>query len=281
MQSHDKNRMLLGLRDLVCGILIGAGAILPGVSGGVLAVVFDVYRPFMEVMTYPRTAVPKYWKMLATVSAGGVVGFLAFARGITAALNFSSSVTTSLFVGLIVGTIPALFHEAGREGRTRWGWVSLAVCMVISFPVLYYVSDVATIQVAPSTWWYVVSGGMMGLGSVVPGLSSTPILMALGLYKPLLQGMSDFDFSVLVPAAIGVAVTVVLLARVVSWLFRRHYSPAFHGILGLVAASTLVIIPTRYANSGEMILSAVFFAGGLGLGLLLGWGNQKIRGDQE
>ena len=49
------------LRDLLCGVLIGAGAILPGVSGGVLAVVFDIYRPLMETLTHPRAAIPRYW----------------------------------------------------------------------------------------------------------------------------------------------------------------------------------------------------------------------------
>ena len=50
---HDQNYIMRWLRDLLCGFLIGAGAILPGVSGGVLAVVFDIYRPFMEVLTHP------------------------------------------------------------------------------------------------------------------------------------------------------------------------------------------------------------------------------------
>ena len=56
---RDQNFIMRWLRDLLCGALIGAGAILPGVSGGVLAVVFDIYRPFMEVLTCPRTAIPK------------------------------------------------------------------------------------------------------------------------------------------------------------------------------------------------------------------------------
>lgn len=53
-RKRDRNFGIRWLRDLLCGVLIGAGAILPGVSGGVLAVVFDIYRPFMEVLTHPR-----------------------------------------------------------------------------------------------------------------------------------------------------------------------------------------------------------------------------------
>ena len=58
-RREDQNGIMHWLRNLLCGLLIGAGAILPGVSGGVLAVVFDIYRPFMEVLTHPRSAIPR------------------------------------------------------------------------------------------------------------------------------------------------------------------------------------------------------------------------------
>ena len=105
------------LRDLLCGALIGAGAILPGVSGGVLAVVFGVYQPFMEALTHPRTAIPKYWRWAIPLGLGWAVGFLGLAKGIAAAMLWSQAATTWFFIGLILGTLPALFRDAGREGR--------------------------------------------------------------------------------------------------------------------------------------------------------------------
>ena len=79
-RNRDQNFGIRWLRDLLCGILIGAGAILPGVSGGVLAVVFDIYRPFMEVLTHPREAIPKYWRWFIPIGLGCAVGFLGFAK---------------------------------------------------------------------------------------------------------------------------------------------------------------------------------------------------------
>ena len=138
------------LRDLLCGVLIGAGAILPGVSGGVLAVVFDIYRPFMEVLTHPRTAIPKYWRWFLPIGLGGVLGFLGFAKGIAAAIDISSTVTTWLFIGLIVGTVPSLYREAGKEGRSIGSWVSLAVCALAVFFSLFYVGRVICVTVEPT-----------------------------------------------------------------------------------------------------------------------------------
>ena len=116
-KKRDEKSRVRWLRDFLCGILIGAGAILPGVSGGVLAVVFDIYRPFMEVLTHPRTAIPKYWRWFPALAIGWCVGFLGFAKGIAVCLDQSAAITTWLFIGLIVGTVPSLFREAGQEGR--------------------------------------------------------------------------------------------------------------------------------------------------------------------
>lgn len=70
------------LRDLLCGVLLGAGAILPGVSGGVLAVVFGIYGPFMELLTRPRMVLPKYWRWLPPLAIGWCLGFLESRRAL-------------------------------------------------------------------------------------------------------------------------------------------------------------------------------------------------------
>ena len=161
-RKRDRNFGIRWLRDLLCGVLIGAGAILPGVSGGVLAVVFDIYRPFMEVLTHPREAIPKYWRWFLPIGLGCAIGFLGFAKGIAAAIDVSSTVTTWLFIGLIVGTVPSLFREAGKEGRSIGSWVSMAVCAGAIFFSLFYVGKVICVTVEPNFWWYNFCGALCG-----------------------------------------------------------------------------------------------------------------------
>ena len=257
------------LRNLLCGILIGAGAILPGVSGGVLAVVFDIYRPFMELLTHPRAALPQYWRMLVPLGIGWCAGFLGFAKGIAAAISLSDAVTTWLFIGLIVGTVPSLFREAGKEGRSTASWVSLILCALAVFAGLFYVSRVVRAEVEPNFWWYNFCGVLWGMSIVIPGLTSSSVMMALGLYQPMLEGLARLDLLVLSAALPGMFLTIALLARLVTWFFRRHYAAAFHGILGFVAASTLVIVPTQYTGPGEMVLSALLCAAGFALAYFL------------
>ena len=276
-RKRDRNFGIRWLRDLLCGVLIGAGAILPGVSGGVLAVVFDIYRPFMEVLTHPREAIPKYWRWFLPIGLGCAIGFLGFAKGIAAAIDVSSTVTTWLFIGLIVGTVPSLFREAGKEGRSIGSWVSMAVCAGAIFFSLFYVGKVICVTVEPNFWWYNFCGALWGMSLVIPGLTSSSVMMALGLYQPMLEGLARLDFLVLSACLPGMVLTILLLARLVSWFFRKHYSIAFHGIFGIVLASTSVIIPTRSVGAWAIVLSAVCCIGGFLLAYFMARLDRRIQ----
>ena len=276
-RKRDQNFGIRWLRDLLCGVLIGAGAILPGVSGGVLAVVFDIYRPFMEVLTHPREAIPQYWRWFLPIGLGGAIGFLGFAKGIAAAIDVSSTVTTWLFIGLIVGTVPSLFREAGKEGRSLGSWISMAVCAAAIFFSLFYVGKVICVTVEPNFCWYNFCGALWGMSLVIPGMTSSSVMMALGLYQPMLEGLARLDFLVLSACLPGMVLTILLLARLVSWFFRKHYSIAFHGIFSIVLASTLVIIPTSYVGAWEIVLSAVCCIGGFLLAFFMARLDKRIQ----
>lgn len=268
-EPWNKGEKTRALRDFLCGVLIGAGAILPGVSGGVLAVVFGIYRPLMEMLTRPRTAIPQYWRFLPALGLGWAVGFLGVAKGIAVCLDWSAAVTTWLFIGLIIGTVPSLFREAGKEGRRTSAWVSLFACAAAVFAGLFYVGRVLSVTVEPSFWWYNFCGALWGMSVVIPGLTSSSVMMALGLYQPMLEGLARLDLLVLSACLPGMVITMLLLARFVSWFFRRHYAVAYHGILGIVLASTLVIVPTDYLGWWEVALSALCCAGGYALASFL------------
>lgn len=280
VRKQDHNFIMRCLRDFLCGILIGAGAILPGVSGGVLAMAFDLYRPFMEMLTHPKRALPKYWRIIPALGLGCAVGFLSFARGILAALNVSASVTTWTFIGLIVGTVPSLYREAGKEGRSRASWVSLFLCAGAIFAGLFYASRVLSVHLEPNFWSFTFSGALFGLGIVVPGLATSSVLMALDLYEPIMQGLSGLDLSVIFSTLPGMVLTVLLLARLVNWVFQKHYSIAFHGILGVVIASTMVIVPTQYKGAGEIALSAVCAVGGFLLAFFISRLDRRTQGQR-
>ena len=131
MEQNAREKRSRWLRDLLCGALIGAGAILPGVSGGVLAVVFDVYRPVMETLTHPVRGLRKYWPIFLPLGIGSMVGFLGLAKAITAAYALSAAATVWLFIGLIAGS-----GEGGPQSR-RVGELRCLCAGGVHDPILY------------------------------------------------------------------------------------------------------------------------------------------------
>lgn len=250
------------IKNLICGIAIGAGAILPGISGGVLCVIFGVYKPLMEALAHPLQGFRKNWKMFLPIGIGWVIGFVLFANIIEWIFNVSQLYATWLFVGLILGTVPALYKEAGNKGRTKASYVSMILTAVALITILVLVKYVVHITVTPNTGWFLFAGGLWGISFVVPGLSSSPMLLALDLYEPLNHGLANLDFKVLIPWIIGMGATVLLVARAVNYFFNKKESVAYHAVVGIVVASTLMIVPLEYESIVQLPIGILFGAVG-------------------
>ena len=208
------SRIKNGIMRIVQGIIIGAGAILPGISGGVLAVVFGIYRPAMELLTHPRRALQRYWRMLLAVGIGWAIGFLGGGSVILALFHQSETVATCLFIGLILGTLPDLWHEAGTQGRGNGSYISLIVSFLALFGALMAVKFSSFAEMPANFWGFLFCGVLWGFSFIIPGMTSSSILMAVGLLTPLIDGIAQLDFTVLVPWGLRHA----LLHR----LSRRH-----------------------------------------------------------
>ena len=266
MEEQTKPSVLAKLRKflvgVIQGVLIGAGAILPGISGGVLCVVFGIYRQMMAVLAHPFKYLKVYWKMFMPIGIGWAIGFVGLAGVIAKLLSLNAAVIVSLFVGLIAGTFPGLLREGSKNGRTKGMWIALAVSTVALLAFFYTLKFSTSTTVTPSFGWYIFCGALWGISLIVPGMSSSSLLMFLGLYQPMSEGIATFDLNVLVPFAIGIIATVLLLARLVNDLFEKHYGIAFFCVIGFVIASTIPIIPVSFTGWGEAVLCVVAAVGG-------------------
>ncbi len=276
------------------GALIGLGAVLPGISGGVLCVIFNVYQPIMEVLSNPFKALKKHFRLLVPVLLGVVLGFLGIAKLLGFLLERYEAPSVCLFVGLIAGMLPSLFREAGEKGRNKFSWIGLGAAFVIVMGLLISLK-VVNVTIAPNFVSYLFCGFCLALSIIAPGMSFSTLLMPLGLYTPFVDGIGNLDFGILVPAGIGALLTIVLLARLISWLMDNHYSVMFHSIVGVVIAATIMIIPvnsfvlgsvlvneagtiTTTVTVSSIVINAVCLIGGVVAALLLDRMNQRVRG---
>ncbi len=268
------------IKNFICGAAIGGGAILPGISGGVLCVVFGVYRSIMELFSHPIRAIKKNWRMFIFVGIGWVLGFWLFAKVIEFLFAKSEMMATWLFIGLIIGTIPSLYKEAGKHGRTKGSFVSMFVAFVALTTLLTYVQYGEFIQVTPNFGWYIFSGVLWGLSIVVPGMTSSSILMSLGIYQDLNSGIAAFDMGVIIPWVLGMIGTAALMARLVTYLFEKFYSLSFHAVVGIVLASTIVIIPLEYNNILQFLAGILFGAAGFIIASLSDKMDLKVKSEE-
>ena len=266
------------LVKILQGALIGLGAVLPGISGGVLCVVFGIYKPLMELLSSPfkcfKTHVPK----LIPIFIGIVIGFLGVANLLAFLLDRYPAQPVCVFIGLITGMLPSLFREAGEQGRSKASFISMIIAMIFIFALLGFLSA-ASIVITPNFGWYLFCGFCLALSVIAPGMSFSTLLMPLGLYEPFVAGIGHLDFGILIPGGIGALATVILFAKAVDTLFKRHYSVAFHAIVGVVIAATIMIIPFESftVSVTSCLVNIVCLAGGVVAALVLDKLNSKVN----
>lgn len=259
------------------GALIGLGAVLPGISGGVLCVIFGIYKTIMEFLADPfrkfKTHVPK----LIPIGIGGVIGFLGIANVLSFFLEKYPEPSVCLFVGLIGGMLPSLFKEAGEQGRSKGSFISLGVAMVLVFALLISL-QVFSVEITPNFLWYIFCGCCLALSVIAPGMSFSTLLMPLGLYEPFVDGIGHLDFAILIPGGIGGLATVILFAKAIDTLFKRHYSVSFHAIVGVVIAATIMIIPfgSFVASFTSFLVNTICLVVGIVAAVWLDKFNQKF-----
>ena len=258
------------------GTLVGLGAVLPGISGGVLCVIFGLYTIIMEFLADPFRKLKSHFPKLLPVGIGGVIGFIGIAKLLGFFLERYENPSVCLFIGLIAGMLPSLYKEAGEQGRNKTSYISMVIAMVLVFAMLISLK-VLQVEIVPNFFWYLFCGACLALSVIAPGMSFSTTLMPLGLYEPFVAGIGNFDFGVLIPGGIGALATVLLFAKAVDMLFKKHYSVVFHAIVGVVIAATIMIIPVQsfVASVGSCIINMVCLAVGVVAAVLLDRFNQK------
>ena len=241
--EKKKNIVLQSILWVIQGFIVGIGAILPGVSGGSLCYVFGIYDQILDVLSNPIKGLKKHWKMLIFVIIGGGLGFVGFAGITNWLLNLNESVVLCVFVGLIVGTLPDIWKDAGKEGRNKFSYVSLGISFVAITALFFVFENVWKLTVQPNTVGWLICGVLWGLSFIVPGFSSSTLLLFFGIYERMSAGISTFDFSVLIPLGCAMLATLLLFSNLMKFVFDKFYSVVSHCVLGFVIATTIMIIP--------------------------------------
>ncbi len=274
---QKKNSILDWIVRLLKGVLVGIGAIVPGLSGGALAVVFGLYEPLMKFLANLREKFLENFAFFFPVGIGGVLGVLAFSSVVDYAFSNYAAQFTWLFIGFISGTFPSLYKVSGKQGRKAWHWLVLILSAIGLLLFMNWMETINTVTLPQTFANWILAGIIFGLGVVVPGMSPSNFLIYLGMYQPMASGIRHLDFGVILPLALGLMLCVFAFAKFVSWLFGKYYTFMYHFILGIVVGSTLAIIPAN-VKGWTIVVCAILFVLGAISSYSLSTVEEKISG---
>ncbi|MGT2894832.1 DUF368 domain-containing protein [Streptococcus entericus] len=269
--------MISWISRLIKGIIIALGFILPGVSGGVLASILGLYERLIGFLANIRKDFVQNVLFFLPVGIGGILGIALFSAPLEYLLEHYQVPVLWAFTGTIVGTFPTLWAESTQNRqRDLADWLWLVVTFVVSGLLLFFLSDL--VGTIPANFLgFVLAGSLIALGILVPGLSPSNLLLIMGLYTPMLTGFKKLDLlGVFLPIAIGGALAMVLFSKAMDYALKTYHSRVYHFIMGLVLASTLLIVlpNPRSAESisyaglgfGTIASAALLFLAGIALG---------------
>ncbi len=259
--TKEKGGLISWIIRLVKGMLVGIGAIVPGLSGGVLMVIFGIYEPLIKFLANLKHKFIQNILFFLPVGIGGAIGVVAFSAVIDYAFSHFAAQFIWLFVGFIAGTLPSLWKTAGKEGRKTYHWIVLAVLAVGTFLFMRWMENIGNVSMTPNFLVWIMSGAIFALGMIVPGMSPSNFLIYLGLYQPMANGIKMLDFGVIIPLMIGVVLCILLFSKLVAWLFKKAYPFMYHFILGIVVGSTAAIIPSGVTGWTIAVCAVLFVLG--------------------
>lgn len=256
--------LLSGVILCLRGVLVGFGAILPGISGGALCAAFGMYKPIMELLAHPVKALKKDWLRLLLFVIGVGIGFVGLA-GLTGDLMAKhEQEMTCLFVGFVLGTVPGLWRDAGKTGRSASSYGSLGIAFVALTAILLTVRIISGgVQLAQDFWGFLLCGVLWGLSMIVPGLSSSTLILFFGLYEAMLLGIKTLSPGVLLPLGLGIGACILVLPKAVNAAIDKWPSQISHAIIGVVLASTVVVVPEGiFASVSALLIGLVYIVVG-------------------
>lgn len=248
-----------GFFNILKGVFIGAGAIVPGVSSGVLCVIFGIYEKLLDSVLNFFKDIKNNIKFLFPIGLGGVIGVLAFSNIMNYALYEFPIQTNSIFIGLIIGTIPSLVKEVNEKEQFKLRnviYLLIAQGIGIITVILENTISIGTYSGEINNLYLIICGMIMSIGIIVPGVSSTIILMLLGVYSVYLQSIANINLPVLIPMGIGLVLGSIIVMKITKKLLEKYYAQTFYSIIGFTIGSIFVLVP-QGMTALEIILSGL------------------------
>ena len=249
------------------GIIIGIGKIIPGLSGSVIMISFGLYDKAIDAITNFFVDIKRNVLFLFNIGIGIILGIVMFSKILDYFITNYYLYTLSLFIGLILGSIPLVYKDSLRNKK---GYI----LVFISFIMMLFINSIggSNNYIVKKNYvdvlMFFISGIIEAIGTIIPGVSSTALLMLVGIYNIYLDILGNIlniyniinTIWFLVPFMMGLVIGIILLSRLIDYLFKNFKGETFSLILGIIMASNIILIGrllSNYHSASDIVISII------------------------
>lgn len=246
------------LIDILKGVIIGIANVIPGVSGGTLAISLGIYNILIDAVSGVLKEPLKSIKMVWKYTVGMILGVLLAIFAVSYLFEIVPIVSSMLFIGLIIGTIPQTMEKIENKKIKLRDIVT--ICIIIILVVLLGMLEVNVIEstnnIANNGFTMFILGILIAITIVVPGISGSALLMALGCYSALMTMVKNtlacaVSFNIigafnsgkmLIFLGVGVVIGIFLTAKIIKILTEKYTNTVYLGITALMASTPILVM---------------------------------------
>lgn len=262
-------------KNIYRGLAMGASDIVPGVSGGTIAVLLGIYDRLIEAL---NGLFSKDWKrhlsFLIPLGIGIAFSIFTLSKLMNWFLFHHPKPTYFMFLGLILGVLPYLTKEIQVKRNFslhHYGFLLLTALLIASLDL--FLEDVETIITDRSLKIYALfffSGFLGSAAMILPGVSGSFILILIGVYHSVIYAISYFQFDIIIITGLGIAIGLVAMSKLIHYFLSSYEIMTYAVIIGMILGSTVIIFPGMPGGIKEAYLCLGTFALGLLLAYILG-----------
>lgn len=242
-------------RQVLRGMCVGTADLVPGVSGGTMALILGIYKRLISAIAHFDMGLLRHLRhreiavalrridfmFLLPLGIGAILAIVIFTRIVPLSVLVTEfpEVMFGFFFGLIAASVVGLISHIGPGSRLHWGWLALGVVFGLAVSILVPVRT-------PDGAWFIFLCGMVAIAAMLlPGISGSFVLLILGKYTDMIDAIGRLDFSFLVPLAAGIIAGALAFSRAIAWLLTHYQRQTMLTVIGILGGSLLAVWPFK------------------------------------
>ncbi len=271
-------------RLIIFGCIIGVANVIPGVSGGTMAVVLGIYDKLIGSMSRFFSDVKQNTRFIAGVGLGAVSGIYLLSALVKFCISNYAMVTNFFFTGLILGSVPMIYGQTRSMGKSSPRHYIIFLLFIGLMAYLAFAggnsgSDIMTLNTQTVIYLVIVSF-VAAVGMLLPGVSGSMLLLLFGAYYTIMNAVSSRDIITLLPIIAGTGMGLLVGSKIIDFCLRRLPVATYYAILGMVIGSLISVVKNAFTNQPntlDIVVSSLMLVVGIVISLVFEKWNKKIK----